>query len=130
MLFSTTTLPTTTYIKAAGGDMISARVVTTGAACYDSATTPQYAVWPLGVEDMQGAAPMISVYPNPAHGSITVAGAQAGLISLYNIAGQLLVSKAAAPLINLDVTGLPAGVYILSIVYEEGSKTVKRILIF
>ncbi len=72
----------------------------------------------------------ISVYPNPASSIITIKGVPSGsafTISITNILGQVLFDDrnltAKGSEKQLDVTSLPAGVYMISISSAEGTFT-------
>jgi hypothetical protein len=59
--------------------------------------------------------PSVTVSPNPASNSITVNGLpQKGTISIINACGStVLLSNATAPSVILDISKLPAGLYII-----------------
>jgi para-nitrobenzyl esterase len=58
------------------------------------------------------AAPLISVYPNPVNGKLSIIGAAAEqVISLYDIAGHKVFSQMSAT--EIDLTGYAPGMYLL-----------------
>ena len=76
----------------------------------------------------------VSIYPNPARGSVTVTGAPAGAeLSIRDLAGRLAgrpvraTSSDAAPP-RFDVSTLPTGVYLLY-VRGPGGTSVRRLLV-
>lgn len=82
----------------------------------------------LSVQD-EGQKKHLNVYPNPASHSLVVTIPQksyGGVISIRNITGQLLQNIAATDTtMVIDVSSLPAGVYILQYQSEQYSETVK-----
>ena len=73
--------------------------------------------------------PELTVFPNPAHGQITVRGVGTGPVqaSLFDLAGRLLLAPSVLPatqLLRLPA-GLPAGLYLLQITTAAGSRTVR-----
>jgi hypothetical protein len=59
-----------------------------------------------------------TVYPNPAKEKVTVDGIEASEIQVYNALGQLVKTVRNAN--EIDVEGLPQGVYLLRIADAEG----------
>jgi len=56
----------------------------------------------------------VNVFPNPASGMITVANIASDEIRIFNLAGQeVLQFSAASRIMNLDVSGLNKGMYLL-----------------
>lgn len=97
-LFSTTTVPTTTYVKGVGTDIITARVVPASAyiTCYDSVTSEGHSI--VGVPVGIPLAPVgdFVIYPNPAHDAFVVSSGGGVLtsVSITNLLGQEVVYKA------------------------------------
>ena len=60
------------------------------------------------------------IYPNPSDGLLTVSGLEESQASLliYSLDGRMVYSKRAVqePTVHMDLTGLPAGFYILKII--------------
>lgn len=69
----------------------------------------------------------VKIYPNPTKGKLAVeitgpAGDAAGAVAIYGTQGQLLLQRAASSShTDLDISGQPAGTYILRI--NAGQKT-------
>jgi len=69
------------------------------------------------------------VYPNPAQGTINVGNSEATELYLYSSAGKLICKQFAADRDHqLDVSGLPRGVYILKTWNEREVRTSKIVL--
>lgn len=132
--FTTTTVPYVTYIKPAGTDTITAKVVPTGYGCWDSTTSSAWVV-----HDASETAPSnspcgggLSVFPNPVRGSLTLTlsqGEGTAMYKLLSIVGAVLGEGVLHVGSNsIIVEGLPVGVYVLEVVDGEGNKTVKKIV--
>jgi len=74
---------------------------------------------------------MLSVYPNPGKGLYTLQASgfeQSGLVSVYNMVGQLVKTQLidATTIENkLDLTALPSGTYLLKFESESFNKSLK-----
>jgi hypothetical protein len=85
-----------------------------------------------GIETSEAFGGMLSFYPNPAHGSFTVAGQninESVFLSVYNIRGEEL---GRYPLLNglteIPVHGLAAGIYILEF-RSDTRQAIKKLVI-
>ena len=82
----------------------------------DSSCITFNALGPVGVKDINGFEE-ISVYPNPARESLTIGNAEAGTrLAVFNAVGQQMQSTVlyTSPA-QIDVSGLPPGVYLLQV---------------
>jgi hypothetical protein len=72
----------------------------------------------------------ISIYPNPVNNNLTVAGlAGKSTIKITNTMGQkVLEQNTSANSLNLDVTGLKSGTYILSITDDADRVAIKKFI--
>lgn len=117
--FSTTTVPVVTYTKAPGIDTITARVVSTATyGCYDSTTSAPHIVTVGSTRIvLMYAAGGFLVYPNPAHGTLTVSGAEGiNTVAITNLLGQTLIEqKYNSDKVSVDVAALPPGMYLLRV---------------
>jgi hypothetical protein len=133
-LFATTSVPTATYIKGTGTDVITARVSSTAATgCYDTATSSAISIAQDPVQVLQPQATVVvEVYPNPATHNVAVeAGASIKGITITNAAGQVFDVPQTQMATNrhvLDIANLPVGVYLLQVTDEYGGKVVKRVV--
>lgn len=65
----------------------------------------------------------VSIYPNPSsdHIMVTVKGGSAGRIDIYNLAGQLIISKTGVSNVQqIEIGHLDSGVYMLKVETETG----------
>lgn len=71
----------------------------------------------LGINPAAGD--KINIYPNPAQNLVTIEGAEPSQIELYNLSGQKLDAYKNST--TIDVSGLPAGVYLLKVTTSDGN---------
>lgn len=72
----------------------------------------------------------ITLYPNPATGSFSIAGVEKGdIIEVFDYSGKLIVNKTVKDSsAELDLSGSPQGIYMVSITSERGVSTKKLII--
>ena len=73
----------------------------------------------------------VSLYPNPASGSVVLDGLQDGEaeVQIYDLSGRLLsVRHAEGPSMMLDVTILAPGCYVLKVTQGDEVKVVKMVV--
>lgn len=76
-----------------------------------------------GIPDQAGATDEFRIYPNPVSSRINIEAADISneyIVRLFNLAG-LLIMKEAVNARNIDVSGIPSGVYILDISHNGKS---------
>lgn len=119
--FSTTTLPTTTYVKGTGTDLITARVVPASAylSCYDSVTSEGHSITGITV-GVQPPTPKgeLFIYPNPARSSIAVSmeGGLVNSVSITDLPGNEVIHKTgSAAVVEVSVGDLPNGIYLIKV---------------
>jgi hypothetical protein len=101
---------------------------------YDITIPPYNVVVPVtGTETIAPQDNEISIYPNPARDLVQVSNlpAQAELIALYAVTGERVgirptLGRSKA---NVDVSGLPAGVYILTVMGSQYSVNRKVVVV-
>jgi hypothetical protein len=129
-LFSTTTTPTTTFVKGAGTDTITARIVPTIVYCYDSTTAAPHLV--LEAPVAIGYVPerqQYRVFPNPAQQQLTISSpAPIHTITISSPVGQqwLAYTGSGSTEVQLSVAHLPAGLYIVRVNNGYSTKMVKE----
>jgi len=76
--------------------------------------------------------PEVTLYPNPATGMVTLANLspQGATLRMYNLKGKLVlaVDQVTASTVQLDISGLPAGLYLVNI-YQNGELQSKKLSI-
>ena len=91
-----------------------------------------FADWchPEGIADSE-AQPAAILYPNPARGSFTVSGLPEGetLLTVTDLAGRTLLRQTiSGPSATIDAATLPAGSYLVTLAYPQGSSSQKLVL--
>ena len=81
---------------------------------------------PLGIQDNIEASGL-QVYPNPARDRVVVGGMEAVEVKVYNTSGQMM--KCVRGTNEIDVEGLPEGVYLLRITDAEGRNHAARLVV-
>ena len=132
VLFATTTVPYALYTKAAGTDVITARIASTDeTGCYDTTTAAGLSI----AQAMVGVAAVLpvleaSLHPNPVlHLLQVTATAAIAQLAITNAAGRVYMAPQTATGSNsrsIDVAGLPDGVYLLQVTDAEGRYAMRR----
>ena len=70
---------------------------------------------PSGITDAEINAIGLSLYPNPATDVLTIqtSGSKETAVEIYNLNGKLLITEVIAGTAGIDVSGLPAGFYLI-----------------
>lgn len=129
-LFSTTTTPTTTFVKGIGIDTITARIVPTIVYCYDSTMAAPHRV--LEAPVAIGSVPerqQYSVYPNPAQQQLNISSPAAiHTITISSPVGQqwLAYTGSGSTEVQLSVAHLPPGLYIVRVNNGYSTKMIKE----
>ncbi len=84
----------------------------------------------IDVKEVNNVASNISLYPNPAITEITItAPNKIKEVSVWNMVGQKECTKECNTLkTELNISGLPAGVYFVRVVDEDGGVVVRRVV--
>jgi len=93
---------------------------------YYSHIIPQIATGVIEIADNS----ILSIFPNPNNGKFVVSvEAKHSQIEIYNALGEKVFSKAIVKAKNeIDISQMPAGIYFLKIVAQDGSSQVKKII--
>ena len=77
---------------------------------------------PTGIAENQNQTETIKVYPVPASSFVTIETEGIQSINIYNALGQLVktVSVSNASQVNVDVSQMPRGLYLIDVVYVNG----------
>jgi hypothetical protein len=105
------------------------RCVRNSNTCNDTSTVAKLVVKTAGVNSI-AANNSIDIYPNPAHDNITIeisGNNKAGNIQILNTIGQVVETKNIyTAKTNIDITSLPAGIYLVQVTIE-GNKVIQKI---
>jgi hypothetical protein len=74
--------------------------------------------------------PLIQVYPNPVSGMLTVDGIKDAAVKIFSAAGEQVISYSSFSGTSIDMSALPAGVYILNVTTQEGQIVRKKIVVY
>lgn len=130
--FTTTTVPSVTYTKAAGNDTVTATLVSMGRGCYDSVASSARLVYDhnVSVGSLHLAFMSPRVYPNPVDNVLHVeAVSEIHELIITNVLGQTVVNSGqqnGAVSMALDVSGLSSGVYFVKVNGVCTNRFVKR----
>ena len=69
----------------------------------------------------------LTLSPNPTSGLVRIEGATATEVRVYNTIGQLL--KTAQNTNEVNLRGLPQGMYLLRITDEDGATATKKLVV-
>lgn len=82
----------------------------------------------LGLDDRPGSQ-SVTLYPNPAHGQVTVQAEQMRKLEIINIVGQSVLRKnVTSSSAVIDLQGLPKGIYFVKVETAMGMATEKLVL--
>ena len=68
------------------------------------------------------------IYPNPTNGNILVSGANINQVEVYNLCGQKVLSVNGEQNVNVDMSTLESGVYMVKVVDNNGKETVNKVV--
>jgi hypothetical protein len=74
--------------------------------------------------------PLVQVYPNPVSGMLNIFGLKDATLKLYSANGTDVISHERFSGNSIDVSSLPAGIYIMNISTIEGFVFRKKIVVF
>ena len=70
-----------------------------------------------------------TVRPNPTEGMFTVIGEELQQVEVYNILGQFILSEhSQSQSITINLSGQPAGIYLVKITDKKGNNCVKKVV--
>lgn len=81
--------------------------------------------WYDGMEEVGSS---YEIYPNPTNGNITVSGANINMVEVYNLCGQKVVSVNGSQNVNVDMSALESGVYMVKVIEVNGNSTVNKVV--
>ena len=68
------------------------------------------------------------IYPNPTNGNIVVKGNNINEVEVYNLCGQKVLSVNGSQNVNVDMSSLTSGVYMVKVVDNNGNETVNKVV--
>ena len=83
----------------------------------------------LSVEETAESGPFATLHPNPTNGLLTIMCESLRQAEVVNMLGQQVLSmKGRGNELQIDMAGLPAGIYFVAITNEEGRKCVQKVV--
>ena len=73
-----------------------------------------------------GASGAFAVWPNPTNGILHIEGEETLKVELYNLVGQLMISKENTN--DIDLSSLEEGIYFLVINNKNGAKSITKVI--
>jgi len=105
-------------------------VFTNGSGCSDSATQSVrvHTCVSTGIDQLQGSANNINIYPNPTAGQFTVSGLTVeSKLEVYNVLGMLLsTTRVTQESMMLSIADKPNGIYLVRIISKDGANAVEQ----
>ena len=129
ILFATTTAPMVAYTMTAGTNLITATVLSTSPGCYDTATSAAHSITSANTGIMNLGSQSVSFYPNPAHDELLITGSDISKVTISNAIGQSLLNKDSnADKVNIDISTLQPGVYLVHVIQNDGVQVINKII--
>ncbi|NCX96242.1 MAG: T9SS C-terminal target domain-containing protein [Chitinophagia bacterium] len=122
------TAPTLSYTKGTGTDTITVTLVSVERGCYDSVLSAVHYVGEVLSVATMGNSSLLKVSPNPAGNTVHISLDKAMIthLSLTDITGrEVFQSQPNAPATDVDITQLPAGIYLIKVNHVWVTKWIK-----
>jgi hypothetical protein len=74
--------------------------------------------------------PLVQLYPNPVDGTLNISGLKDASVRMFSVNGQEMMSFDKFSGSIIDVSTLPAGIYIMDVTTEEGMQVRKKIVVY
>ena len=105
-------------------------IVSSDGSCPDTSASVLLVVRePVSTGVNQLTANAVAIYPNPAKNELTVSGDNISTISICNLLGQQSYRRSGCTKKTvIDITTLPAGMYMITVTGMDGVKTVQKII--
>ncbi len=132
LLFSTTNIPTTTYIKGSGNDTISAIITDkVTKACFSNGSSPAITIHDPKLNVGFVFDNPIKIYPNPSDGILNIDNIESGAtFRIANIIGSTILQGHLSEGNNILFLGkLVPGIYMVEVTENNGTKRIFRLLI-
>ena len=85
-------------------------------------------IWEGDDNIAENNANIYNIYPNPTSGKITVSGANIKEVEIYNLCGQKVLSVKGEQNVNIDMSSLISGIYMVKITDNNGKVSVNKIV--
>ena len=85
---------------------------------------------PIGINEGAAEISSVSVFPNPSNGTFTISAASPiNTIEIYNVLGEIVYTETAAATDNkqVNLSGQPAGIYLVQVLLANGKRSVSKI---
>ncbi len=79
----------------------------------------------LGIDENSNS---YEIYPNPTNGNIVVKGNNINEVEVYNLCGQKVLTVNGKQNVNVDMSSLTSGVYMVKVVDGNGNATVNKVV--
>jgi spore coat protein CotH len=95
-------------------------------AIQNSFNTNQVVCWPLDIENISSTAPEITLYPNPVSHTLHIQTSGAiQEVSIFDLMGKIYLKQQSSAS-SIDISSLPAGLYIIEINKQYRKKCLKE----
>lgn len=122
----------TVYFKTANqtlGDHTYTATATSPAGCSTSASATITVDDCLSVEDINGSAKGISIYPNPVEMTLNIKSDKAiTAVSVFDLSGALVLSNKGNDITSVEVASLKTGTYVIKTVNVDGNVETKKLI--
>jgi hypothetical protein len=81
-----------------------------------------------GIDDK--TIPLVQVYPNPVSGTLNINGLKDATVGLYSASGAQVVSLTNFSGNSIDISMLPAGIYVMNVTMPDGRVVRKKIVVY
>jgi len=78
----------------------------------------------------ENSQPLVQLYPNPVSETLNISGLKDASIKLFSVNGKEMMSLERFSGNTIDVSKLPAGVYIMNVTTVEGLQVRKKIIVY
>ena len=83
----------------------------------------------VGIEENSESFVVATIHPNPTNGMVTIKGDNLHQTQVVNMLGQQVFNmQCKGNELQIDMTVLPAGIYFVNIIDEEGRKCVRKVV--
>lgn len=79
-------------------------------------------------DDVEENSSSYEIYPNPTDGNIVVRGGNINTVEVYNLCGQKVASVNGSQNVNVNMSALESGVYMVKVIEVNGNSTVNKVV--